>query len=344
MPWVNRLVDAVRETTGLEHGVALPAWDALATGGYPDLAALADAAAQGKVQFRIPAGADATAGAGGRIRRAGPRIRPDRREPRPPAGTDRGDVRAPAALDLPHRRHRRHLRGHPAGTGGRPRGRRRHRRDPVHGPVAAGLRARGRHPRRVRRHVRDARELPADARRARRDIQGTRPVRAADELRLGALHAGDRVAGRPGAAGHDAERLHVRHHLPRYQSPPDVHRPALLAADPRPGRHHHQHRRGQLPDHRGRRRCRAHRRGQPADERVLRQGGGPGRRPARPGTRIRDQPVRAGLVPAGTRARAAGPGAVPGRAAEVHAADQAHDRQRLRRVPAGRLLQPLRAS
>ena len=38
MPWVNRLVDAVRETTGLEHGVALPAWDALVTGGYPDLA------------------------------------------------------------------------------------------------------------------------------------------------------------------------------------------------------------------------------------------------------------------------------------------------------------------
>ena len=35
MPWVNRLVDAVRETTGLEHGVALPAWDALVTGGLP---------------------------------------------------------------------------------------------------------------------------------------------------------------------------------------------------------------------------------------------------------------------------------------------------------------------
>src|ERR1035438_2213020 len=29
MPWVNRLVDAVRESAGLEHGVALPAWDAL---------------------------------------------------------------------------------------------------------------------------------------------------------------------------------------------------------------------------------------------------------------------------------------------------------------------------
>src|SRR6185437_1490547 len=37
MPWVNRLTDAVRESVGLEHGVALPAWDALLTGGYPDL-------------------------------------------------------------------------------------------------------------------------------------------------------------------------------------------------------------------------------------------------------------------------------------------------------------------
>ena len=35
MPWVNRLVDAVRGSAGLEHGVALPAWDALVTGGYP---------------------------------------------------------------------------------------------------------------------------------------------------------------------------------------------------------------------------------------------------------------------------------------------------------------------
>jgi beta-lysine 5,6-aminomutase alpha subunit len=61
MPWVNRLVDAVRATTGLEHGVALPAWDALLTGGYDGLAGLAEAAAHGKVQFRIPAGDDANA-------------------------------------------------------------------------------------------------------------------------------------------------------------------------------------------------------------------------------------------------------------------------------------------
>ncbi|HCU92310.1 MAG TPA: lysine 2,3-aminomutase, partial [Actinobacteria bacterium] len=61
MPWVNRLVDAVRETTGLEHGVALPVWDALAAGGYPGLAALARDAAAGKVKFRLPEGRDAVA-------------------------------------------------------------------------------------------------------------------------------------------------------------------------------------------------------------------------------------------------------------------------------------------
>src|SRR5262249_48415002 len=56
MPWVNRLVDAVRETTGLEHGVALPAWDALAAGGYPSLSALGRGAGGGPAEFRAPAG------------------------------------------------------------------------------------------------------------------------------------------------------------------------------------------------------------------------------------------------------------------------------------------------
>jgi beta-lysine 5,6-aminomutase alpha subunit len=59
MPWVNRLADAIRQSTGLEHGVALPAWDALLSGGFPDLAALARAAAEGSVAFRIPSGEDA---------------------------------------------------------------------------------------------------------------------------------------------------------------------------------------------------------------------------------------------------------------------------------------------
>src|SRR5436190_9340409 len=61
MPWVNHLADAVAESCGLQRGVALPAWDALVTGGYPSLAALASDAAAGKVKFRLPEGGDATA-------------------------------------------------------------------------------------------------------------------------------------------------------------------------------------------------------------------------------------------------------------------------------------------
>ena len=181
------------------------------------------------------------------------------------------DRRPAQAVDLPDRRHRRHLRGHPAGAGRRPGGRRRHRGDPVHRPVAARLRAGGRDPGGLRRHLRHPGELPADAGRARRRVPRARPVRPADQLRLRAVHAGDRRAGRPRAARHDAERLHVRDHLPRHQPAPDLHRPAVLPAGPRPGRDHHQHRRGQLPDHRRRRGRRAHGGRQPAAQRVLRQ-------------------------------------------------------------------------
>jgi beta-lysine 5,6-aminomutase alpha subunit len=56
MPWVNRLADAVRASVGLEHGIALPVWHALADGGYPDLDTLARRAAAGRVSFRIPDG------------------------------------------------------------------------------------------------------------------------------------------------------------------------------------------------------------------------------------------------------------------------------------------------
>jgi beta-lysine 5,6-aminomutase alpha subunit len=61
MPWVNRLCDAIAQSAGLEHGVALPAWDALLTGSYPDLGTLARAAAAGQVQFRVPDGGAARA-------------------------------------------------------------------------------------------------------------------------------------------------------------------------------------------------------------------------------------------------------------------------------------------
>ncbi|HEV7932464.1 MAG TPA: lysine 5,6-aminomutase subunit alpha [Actinomadura sp.] len=59
IPWANRLVDSVRAQVGLEHGVALPVWDALAAGSHGGLRELAEAAAAGGVTFRLPAGAEA---------------------------------------------------------------------------------------------------------------------------------------------------------------------------------------------------------------------------------------------------------------------------------------------
>jgi beta-lysine 5,6-aminomutase alpha subunit len=58
-PWVNTVVDAVREQVGLEHGAALPVWHALRTGGYADLPELAAKTAAGSVRYRLPTGADA---------------------------------------------------------------------------------------------------------------------------------------------------------------------------------------------------------------------------------------------------------------------------------------------
>ncbi|GEP38412.1 L-beta-lysine 5,6-aminomutase alpha subunit [Nocardioides psychrotolerans] len=62
-PWVNRLMDVVRADTGLEHGVALPVWDALLrgeAGSQGDLTTLAQKASAGSVTFRLPEGRDAT--------------------------------------------------------------------------------------------------------------------------------------------------------------------------------------------------------------------------------------------------------------------------------------------
>ncbi len=55
-PWVNRLVDAVRGDIGLEHGVALPVWDALLRGEAEDLLTLAQKASAGSVRFHLPEG------------------------------------------------------------------------------------------------------------------------------------------------------------------------------------------------------------------------------------------------------------------------------------------------
>ncbi|TDW76890.1 beta-lysine 5,6-aminomutase alpha subunit /D-lysine 5,6-aminomutase alpha subunit [Kribbella pratensis] len=58
IPWVNRLADTVRADVGLEHGLALPVWDALVRGQAEDLAVLAQKAASGSVTFRMPEGRD----------------------------------------------------------------------------------------------------------------------------------------------------------------------------------------------------------------------------------------------------------------------------------------------
>ncbi|HZJ06904.1 MAG TPA: lysine 5,6-aminomutase subunit alpha [Nocardioidaceae bacterium] len=60
IPWVNRLLDATRGDVGIEHGIAVPVWDALVRGEADDLSTLAQKAAVGSVRFRIPEGRDLT--------------------------------------------------------------------------------------------------------------------------------------------------------------------------------------------------------------------------------------------------------------------------------------------
>ncbi|MCP2257515.1 beta-lysine 5,6-aminomutase alpha subunit [Streptoalloteichus tenebrarius] len=58
VPWVNRVVDTVREHCGLEHGVALPVFHALAEHDLGGLTELAEATAAGQVRYRVPSGRD----------------------------------------------------------------------------------------------------------------------------------------------------------------------------------------------------------------------------------------------------------------------------------------------
>jgi beta-lysine 5,6-aminomutase alpha subunit len=60
IPWVNRLVDAVRGDVGLGHGIAMPVWDALARGDAEDLETLAQKASTGSLRFQMPQGRDAS--------------------------------------------------------------------------------------------------------------------------------------------------------------------------------------------------------------------------------------------------------------------------------------------
>ncbi len=61
VPWVNHLVQAVRDQVGLEHGVTTPVWDALRRAEADDLLTLAQKSAAGSVSFRQPTGCDLTA-------------------------------------------------------------------------------------------------------------------------------------------------------------------------------------------------------------------------------------------------------------------------------------------
>ena len=158
---------------GLEHGVALPVWDALRPrrGRRPD-ARWPRRRPPARCGSALPEGRDADAAPRPAARRRSARASGASTRRRARAGPADRAVRRPAAqaVDLPDRRDRRHLRGHPAGAGGGPGGRRRHRGDPVDRAVAARLRARGRDPRGLRRHLRHPGELPADAGGARRVV------------------------------------------------------------------------------------------------------------------------------------------------------------------------------
>ena len=54
IPWVNRLLDAVHGDVGIEHGAALPVWDALVRREADDLETLAQKASAGYIRFRLP--------------------------------------------------------------------------------------------------------------------------------------------------------------------------------------------------------------------------------------------------------------------------------------------------
>jgi beta-lysine 5,6-aminomutase alpha subunit len=61
VPWVNHLVNAVRDEVGLELGVTTPVYDALRRGEAADLMTLAQKSAAGSISFRLPQGKDLSA-------------------------------------------------------------------------------------------------------------------------------------------------------------------------------------------------------------------------------------------------------------------------------------------
>ena len=340
-PWVNRLIDVVRADVGLEHGVALPVWDALVRGEADDLATLAQKASAGSVRSgsRRAATPQRARSASRKQVGAGIRTIDRRRRERERLIARHGD--APAqAVDLPDRRDRRHLRGHPAGPAGRPRGRRRDRGDPLDRPEPARLRARG----------------PT-----REGYAGTYATQENFRLMRAALDESSKELGRyvrltNYASGLCMPEIAALAGLERLDMMLNDSMYGILFRDINPVR--------TFVDQRFSRQVHA-RAGiiintgednylttadaveaahtvttsQLLNEYFAKEAG-PRGLAARPGPRLRDRPRDARLVPARARPRDAGPRPVPEGPAEVDAADPAHDRRRLPRLPARRLLQP----
>ena len=309
VPWVNRVVDAVRDQVGLESGVALPVWHALASGTAPSLQALAEQVGAGTARFELPTGADADrareAARDAAARRASPASTPTARRREELVATHGDPPRRPwiylivATGDI----HEDIPQAQAAARAG--------------ADVIAVIRSTG-------QSLLDY--VPEGA--TRTGYAGTyatqenfRLMRAAlDDVSaelgryvrltnyaVGPVHARDRRPGRARAAGHDAQRRDVRDPLPRHQPAAHLRRPAVQPDGARPRRDHHQHRRGQLPHHRRRRRRGAHRHRQPVAQRDAGQGGRPRGLAARPRARLRDRSRPRGVLPAGAGARDAGP-------------------------------------
>jgi beta-lysine 5,6-aminomutase alpha subunit len=58
VPWVNRVVDTVRDQCGLEHGAAVPVFHAMREHNLATLTELAEATAAGQIQFTVPGAKD----------------------------------------------------------------------------------------------------------------------------------------------------------------------------------------------------------------------------------------------------------------------------------------------
>jgi beta-lysine 5,6-aminomutase alpha subunit len=227
-PWVNRLLEVVRADVGLEHGAALPVWDALVRGEGEDLLTLAQKAAAGSVTFRVPEGRDlvrARAAARKQVGAGVRRIDARRRErdrmiarvgdaPRQPwiyLIVATGDIYE----DIPQAQN--------AAREG--------------ADVIAVIRSTG-------QSLLDY--VPEGA--TREGFAGTYATQENFRLMRAALDetsrelGRDRDAGRARAARHDAQRLDVRDPLPRHQPGAHLRRPAVQPPGPRPRGHRHQHR------------------------------------------------------------------------------------------------------